>query len=129
MVVSKSVLFKTRFRVCSPSSSQKAEGGIFKKVWDTNINVNPENLAPSHYGAMSAVLHRIKTENFARIGSMTFADFCSEQKGFVMCGWRRRRFSRTATRGPPTKDFRICMCSIRGEWIQGSSCDLLDLLR
>ena len=49
--------------------------GVYKKVWDNNINVNPDNIQEVNDDTINTIIDRVRNENFVRIGDYTLLKF------------------------------------------------------
>ena len=62
--------FKFWFQKILTSVVQLATSGVYKDVWETNMNVNPANFYG--YSDIENTIHRVQTEKFVHFGDYTF---------------------------------------------------------
>ena len=81
------------------------KSGIYKKVYETNIIVNPENLYKSSYQATLDAINRVRRENFVRIGATTYSAVALAKEGICDAQVSNAKFFPSSLGFPATKGF------------------------
>ena len=71
-----------------------SKSGVFKEVWNKNINVNPMNFYKTAYNSRVAMLQRSRDENFVAISSLAYLSTSLAKEGFCDLVIAKDRFLR-----------------------------------
>ena len=78
---------------------------IYRKVYDVNVDVNPENFYEGTYEATLDAITRVKRENFVRIGATTYSAVTLAKEGICDAQVSSVRFYPSSLGFPATKGF------------------------
>ncbi len=71
---------------------QLAESGVYKTLWENNINVNPENIYSGGMENYLKALQRARTEKFVRLSDVGFLKDTIMTEGFCDLAVAPERF-------------------------------------
>ena len=78
---------------------------IYRKVYEVNVDVNPENFYRGTYQATLDAISRVKRENFVRIGATTYSSVTLAKEGICDAQVSDVRFYPSSLGFPVTKGF------------------------
>ena len=79
--------------------------GVYRRVYETNIIVNPDNFYQSSYQATLNANDRVRREDFVRIGATTYSAVTLAKEGICDAQVSNAQFFPSSLGFPVTKGF------------------------